>query len=447
MPKSKKRRTFPGGVHPHDFKELAKDKPIEVVPPPQQVILPVAQHIGAPASPVVAKGDEVKKGQVIAEAGGFVSAAVHASISGKVKAIEPRPHALGKPVLSIIIESDGQDQWLEGLPGDNDVEALSADEIKEKVQQAGLVGLGGAAFPTHVKLSPPPDKPVDSIIINAVECEPFLTCDYRLMLERTADIVAGLRLVMKAVGAGSGYIGVEANKPDAYDLLEEAASGYDDISMVMLEVKYPQGAELQLVEAVLNKQVPSGTLPMEIGAYVQNVGTAVAIYEACRFNKPLIERVLTVTGRGAGEPANLLVRLGTPIRELMERCKASPDINKLILGGPMMGLAQYTSDIAVIKGTSGILLMTDATAYDHLPCIRCGRCVEHCPMGLVPSDLSIICESGKVDEMMAQNIMDCKECGTCVYVCPARRPIVHWVKHGKAALAKLRARETGKKTA
>ena len=447
MPSKMKRKTFPRGVHPRDFKELSKDKPIEVFPPPAEAALPVSQHIGAPAQPVVSKGDEVKKGQVIAEAGGFVSAPVHAPISGKVKAIEMRPHALGKPVIAIIIESDGADEWLEGLPAENDVEELSADDIKQKVQQAGVVGLGGATFPAHVKLSPPPDKPVNSIIINAAECEPFLTCDYRLMLERAADVVGGLRLIMKAVDAEHGYIGVEANKPDAYDLLERAAAQFENIETIMLEVKYPQGAELQLIEAVLDRQVPSGTLPMEVGAYVQNVGTAVAIYEACRFDKPLIERVVTVTGRGAGEPANLLVRLGTPIEALMKHCKASPEVNKLVLGGPMMGLAQYTSDMAVTKGTSGILLMTDAKDFDYQACIRCGRCVDHCPMGLVPSDLSIICEAGKVDEMMAHGIMDCKECGTCAYVCPARRPIVHWVKLGKAALAKLRAKEQGKKTA
>jgi len=437
----KMHKTFSRGVHPGDFKELTKDKAIEVLPPPAQAILPVSQHIGAPAKPVVAKGDQVKKGQLIAEPGGFISAAVHASISGKVKAIEPRPHALGKPVPSIIIESDGEDAWAEGLPVDNDVDALSPDEIREKVGKAGVAGLGGATFPAQVKLSPPPDKPVDSVIINAVECEPFLTCDYRLMLERTDDIVTGLRLIMKALSAERGYIAVEANKPDAYDALKRAAAGCDDIEMVMLEVKYPQGAELQLIEAVLGKQVPSGALPMEIGAYVQNVGTAIAIYEACRFDKPLIERVVTVAGRGAGKPANLLVRLGTPVGALMEHCEASPEINKLILGGPMMGLAQYTSEIAVTKGTSGILLMTEARDFEYQACIRCGRCVEHCPMGLVPSDLSIICEAGRADEMPAHNIMDCKECGCCAYVCPARRPIVHWIKHGKAALARLKARQ------
>jgi len=444
MPSKKKHNTFPRGVHPGDFKELSKGRPIEALPPPAEVILPVSQHIGAPAKPVVAKGDEVKKGQLVAEPGGFVSAAVHASVSGKVKAIEPRPHALGKPVQSIIIESDGRDEWAEGLLGENDIDALSPEEIREKVRNAGIVGLGGAAFPTHVKLGPPPDKPIDSAIINAVECEPFLTCDYRLMLERTADIVAGLRLIMKALAAKRGYIAVEANKPDAYDLLAEASAGYDDVDMVMLEVKYPQGAELQLIEATLGRQVPSGALPMEVGACVQNVGTAVAIYEACRFNKPLIERVVTVTGRGAGKPANLLVRLGTPVEELMQRCEASARINKLILGGPMMGLAQYTSEVAVIKGTSGVLLMTDAEEFDYQACIRCGRCVDHCPMGLVPSDLSIICEAGKVDEMMEHNIMDCKECGCCAYVCPARRPIVHWIKLGKAALAVQKAKQEKK---
>ncbi|HUW31993.1 MAG TPA: electron transport complex subunit RsxC, partial [Planctomycetota bacterium] len=348
------RKTFRGGVHPGDYKELSKDQPITPAPLAKQVILPVSQHIGAPAKPIVAKGDTVKKGQVVAEAAGFVSVPVHASISGTVSAIEPRPHALGQKVNSIIIDSDGQDEWLPGLLGENDIDSLKPDEIKQKVLAAGIAGLGGATFPTHVKLSPPADKPVDSVIINAVECEPFLTCDYRIMLERPADVVSGLRLVMKAVGAKTGYIAVEANKLDAYEKLRDASAAWPEISMVLLEVKYPQGAELQLIEAVLGKQVPSGKLPSEVGAYVQNAGTAAAIYEACRFNKPLVERCVTVTGTGAGKPANLLVRLGTPIASLMELCEASPEINKLILGGPMMGLAQSTSEVSVTKGTSGI---------------------------------------------------------------------------------------------
>ncbi|HUU70323.1 MAG TPA: electron transport complex subunit RsxC [Planctomycetota bacterium] len=435
------RKTFRGGVHPGDYKELSKDQPITPAPLPKQVILPVSQHIGAPAKPIVAKGDTVKKGQVVAEAAGFVSVPVHASISGTVSAIEPRPHALGQKVNSIIIDSDGQDEWLPGLLGENDIDSLKPDEIKQKVLAAGIAGLGGATFPTHVKLSPPADKPVDSVIINAVECEPFLTCDYRIMLERPADVVSGLRLVMKAVGAKTGYIAVEANKLDAYEKLRDASAAWPEISMVLLEVKYPQGAELQLIEAVLGKQVPSGKLPSEVGAYVQNAGTAAAIYEACRFNKPLVERCVTVTGTGAGKPANLMVRLGTPIASLMELCEASPDIKKLILGGPMMGLAQSTSEVSVTKGTSGILLLVGAQEFDYEPCIRCGRCVEHCPMRLVPSDLSIICEAGRVEDMLASDIMDCKECGCCAYVCPARRPIVQWIKLGKAHLARLKAKK------
>jgi len=440
------RRTFPGGIHPGDFKNQTKDKPIAPAPLPKEVVLPISQHIGAPAKPVVAKGDKVKKGQMVADAGGFVSAPVHASISGTVIAVEPRPHALGQKVMSIIIQSDGEDAWLDGLLGDCDADALTPVQIREKVQAAGIVGLGGAAFPTHVKLSPPANKPVDSVIINAVECEPFLTCDHRLMLERTSDVVAGLRLIMRALNAKRGYIAVEANKMDAFEKLREAAKPYDDVSMMLMEVKYPQGAELQLIEAVLGKQVPSGALPMEVGACVQNVGTTVAIYDACRYNKPLIERCLTVTGNGAGKPANLLVRLGTPIAGLMELCEASAEVNKLVLGGPMMGIAQSTSDVSVIKGTSGVLLMRSAHDFsDFQPCIRCGRCVEHCPMRLVPSDLSIICEAGRVEEMQASGIMDCKECGSCAYVCPARRPIVHWVKLGKAQLAKLKAKQPAKK--
>jgi len=431
-------------MHTRDFKELSKDRPIELGPQPTEAALPLQQHIGAPARPLVAKGDAVRKGQLIAEPGGFVSAAVHASVSGTVKAIELRPHALGKPVDSIIIESDGKEEWADGLPAENDIEVLSAEEIRSKVQAAGIVGLGGASFPTHVKLSPPPDMPIDSVIINAVECEPYLTRDYRLMLERTDDIVAGMRLIMTAVSAQRGYIAVEANKIDACEKLRQAAAQYDDIQVDLLAVKYPQGAELQLIEAVLGRQVPSGELPMAAGAVVQNVATAVAIYEACRHDLPLTDMVVTVTGPGAGKPANLRVPLGTPVKLLLEHCEASGNVNKLIIGGPMMGLAQYTSETTVTKGTSGIVLLTDAEDFDYGPCIRCGRCVDHCPMGLVPSDLSIVCEAGRVEEMLDHNIMDCKECGTCAYVCPARRPIVQWVKLGKATLARRKAKQAAK---
>ncbi len=433
-----KLKTFFGGVHPPDGKALSKDCAIENFPAPEKVYIPLAQHIGAPCKPLVAKGDEVKMGQMIGEAGGFVSAPVHSSVSGKVVAIEKRPNIFGLKSDTIVIENDGQDTWFEGMNQPQDVSGLSADEIKKRIVNGGIVGLGGATFPTHVKVSPPAEKSIDTLILNGVECEPYLTADDRLMLEEPERIVKGAQLLMKAVGAKRGIIGIEANKPEAFKTMSEAVLGVDGWSVEMLRVKYPQGAEKQLIKALLDREVPSAGLPMDAGALVNNVGTAAAVYDAVALNKPLIERVTTVTGEGVERPANWLVRVGTPIRLLLEEAAVRPEAKKVILGGPMMGLAEFDLDLPVIKGTSGILVLTEADDGDYENCIRCGRCVEGCPAHLIPSELSIIVEAGEFDMAKERNILDCIECGVCTYVCPAKRPIIHLIKLGKAELAKRR---------
>ena len=439
-------KTFRGGVHPHDFKELSKDKSIKPAPVPEVVVLPMSQHIGAPCKPVVKKRDEVKKGQLIGEAGGFVSAPIHASVSGKVTAVEPRPHPLGRPTLSVVIENDGNEEWAEGLNEERDYSSMSPDEMREEIQKAGMVGMGGATFPTHVKLSPPKDKPIDAVILNGAECEPYLTCDYRLMLEKPTELVEGLKIIMGVLSVTNGYIGIEANKPDAFARLKQAVAGEPNVSVELLEVKYPQGAEKQLIKALLDRDVPPPSsakpggpmgLPMDVGVVVQNVGTALAIYEALKYDRPIVERVLTITGDGVRERSNLLARLGTPLKVLLDDAGPLQDLNKLIMGGPMMGLAQFTDDVPVIKGTSGILALCSAETFEYGACIRCGKCVRNCPMNLVPSDLSIICESKNIEAIKSSQVMDCFECGCCTFGCPAKRPIVHLVKFGKAELAKL----------
>ena len=438
-------RTFRGGIHTSGHKALSCDRPIAPFPAPQQVVLPLSQHIGVPCVPTVEKGEAVKLGQVVgqpdpASPKRFVSAPIHASVSGTVATIEYRPHPLGKPTLAVVIDNDGQDTWADGLLAGADPADFDDEAIKNRILDAGIVGMGGATFPTHVKLSPPPDTKIDTLILNAAECESYLTCDYRLMIEHPAELVEGLQLLANAVDATNLVIGIEANKPDAYAALSAAAEG-TGIRVEMCKVKYPQGAEKQLIHTLTGRKVPAGGLPLAVGVVVQNVGTAYAVYEAVRRNKPLVERVVTVTGDGVETPANYLVRLGTPVGALLGAAGLRDDARRVILGGPMMGLAQYTSAVPVIKGTSGVLVLRDAEPAEWRACISCGRCVEACPMRLMPNEISIACESGNVDAIAATTIMDCFECGACTYVCPGKRPIVHWVKFGKAELAKRRAQE------
>jgi len=434
-------KSFRGGVHPHDAKERTRDEQVIELPLPQQVALLLSQHIGAPCAAAVKKGDRVLTGQVVGEAQGFVSVPVHSSVTGKVIAVEPRPNPVtGMRVPSVIVERDGEDEWADGANvAREDLAGLEADQIRERVLAAGIVGLGGATFPTHVKLSPPPNTAIDTVILNGAECEPYLTCDNRLMIEKPDAVVEGFRLIMRALRCENGVIALETNKPEAFDAMRKAADG--ELRVEKLKVKYPQGAEHQLIKALLGREVPwRGGLPMAVGVVVQNVATAYAVHEAVRFGRPLIRRIVTVTGDGVEKPGNFLVRLGTPVRVLLEGAGLRPEAKKLIFGGPMMGIAQSTIDTPVTKGTSGVLVLSDAAIFESGPCIRCGSCVRACPYGLTAAAFSRAIERRNIDVAVEWNVLECKECGCCAYVCPAKRPIVHQVKFAKAEIAARKAR-------
>ena len=430
------------GIHPDTHKTATEGKAIESNVLPNKVILPVRQHIGAPSEPIVKKGDIVKKGQVIAAAAGYVSSNVHATISGTVVDVSDKPHpGLGK-CLAITIESDGLDQWEEGFPIDRDWCNLDNAEIVKIIENAGIVGLGGATFPTHVKLTPPKDSHIDTLIINAAECEPFLTADHRLMLEYTERIVTGILIIKKILAVDNVIVGIEDNKMDAVKVMTKAMAG-KQVKVVAVPTKYPHGSEKMLIQTLLKREVPSGKLPMSIGVVVQNVATAVAICDAVRNGIPLIERVVTVSGSAIKEPKNLLLRIGTTFADAIEQCGGltSPP-KKLIMGGPFMGVAQYTAEVPVIKGANGILAFSQEEINDgpESPCIRCGSCVQHCPCGLNPSMLSILGERSLVDEAVNEyHLLDCMECGCCTFVCPSKRKIVHYIRYSK----KLSAQKGG----
>lgn len=436
-----KKRTFPRGVHPQEKKELTSDKPIVPLPPPERVAIPLLQHFGGPARPTVKKGQEVLLGQMIGEAPGLFSAHVHASVSGAVLAVEEHGHSGGYPVPAVVISNDGRDRTPAGESAVSDAFSLSPDEIRQKVKAAGIVGLGGAAFPTAVKLSPPKDKPIDILIVNGCECEPMLTADYRLMLDHPGEILKGAELARKAVGAQKIIVGVEDNKEDAADALRREA-GHFPVEIELLKTKYPQGAEKNLIYALLRREVPRGGLPFDVGIVVQNVGTAKAIWEAVSSGKPLYERVITVGGPGVREPKNLLARMGTPFRSAIEFCGGlQDDANTLIMGGPMMGLAQWSLDTPIVKGTSGILAWHAPMAAAEFPCIRCGRCVEHCPMGLSPTQLHKFVRYDKWAEAENWGVLDCVECGCCQYICPSKIPLVHWMRLGKNTINRAKKKK------
>jgi electron transport complex protein RnfC len=461
-------KSFLGGVHPNDGKSYSMDKAIETPPIPAEVVIPMSQHIGAPCIPIVKVGDHVKKGQLIGTTDAFMHSPIHASTSGDVIKIEERAHVSRLKCLAVVIKSDGLDEWAEGLPMKRNWEEMEKKDILNAIKQGGVVGMGGATFPAHIKLAP--NKPIDVLIINAAECEPYLTADYRAMIEYSARIVEGIEILMKVLGVEKCYIGIEDNKPKAIQIMKEAVSGRavasttisgDDyysttvhrdkgnsIEIAALQTKYPQGAEKMLIKVVTGREVPTGGLPMDVGAVVHNVGTVIAVDDAVVFGIPLIERVTSVTGDAVKEPKNLLLRVGASFKEVIEFCggfKVKP--GKLISGGPMMGMAIADVNVPITKGTSGILILSQKAAEvgEESPCIRCGRCVKACPMGLIPSMLSIMGERRDYRKAKeSYGLFNCIECGSCVYTCPAKRNIVQYIKYCKAQNLAEQAREKAK---
>ena len=434
-----------GGVHPAENK-LSAGSPIRQATLPKQAIFSMFQHIGAPAKPVVKKGDKVKVGTLLGEAGGFVSAPIYSSVSGTVNKVDAVIDASGTRRTAVIVDVEG-DEWEEGIDRSTtlvklaDRPELDAKTIIEKIKNAGVVGMGGATFPCHVKLSPPPGCKAECVIINAVECEPYLTADHRLMLEHPEEILVGVDLIMKAVDVTKGYIGIENNKPDAIALMTEKAKAYPNIEVVPLKVKYPQGGEKQLIKAVTGREVPAPpAIPINVGAVVQNVGTAFAIYEAVMKNKPLIDRIITVTGHSVTNPSNLLARIGTPMSLLMDECGGLPeDTAKIIGGGPMMGKALVSLDVPMCKGSSGLLIMNESEAHrpSAQPCIRCAKCVGACPMGLEPYLLSACSANHDWERVENEMITSCIECGSCQFTCPSHRPLLDNIRLGKTTVMGL----------
>lgn len=449
-----KLRTFRiGGIHPEENK-LSSDAATQIAKLPRQAIFPLSQHIGAPAKPVVKKGDKVKVGTLLAEAGGFVSAPIYSSVSGTVLKIDEAVDATGYRKPAIIVKVEG-DEWEESIDRSDKLETLEGhpeltpEEIIECVKKAGVTGMGGAGFPTFIKLCPPPTAKAECVILNGVECEPYITSDYRLMMEHADEILVGLELLMKAVKVAKGYIGIEENKPQAIALFEEKIAGRDDIEIVPLAKKYPQGGEKQLVDAVIRRQVPAPpAIPVNVGAVVQNVGTAFAVYQAVMKNKPLFERYTTVTGKRLERPSNFLVRMGTPMIDLIDECGGMPEgDNKLLAGGPMMGKALTSVEVPICKGTNSVTILSgdDAKRKPVQPCIRCAKCVSVCPMGLEPYLLATASALHDWEKVEAAGVTSCIECGSCQFTCPAHRPMLDNIRLGKSTVMGLiRARNAKK---
>jgi electron transport complex protein RnfC len=430
-----------GGVHPPENK-LSAGQEIRTLPPPGTVVIPLSQHLGATSKVMVERGDQVKAGQLIARAEGFVSTNIHSSVSGKVSKIDLFPETSGYRRMSVQIKVEG-DEWLESIDRSETLVkdfSLEPEEIRKKILEAGIVGLGGATFPSHVKLTTPRGKHAQYLVVNGVECEPYLTADHALMMERSEALMVGIRIMMKGLGVEKAILGIEGNKPDAIRKMRSLAEG-TGIRVEGLKVKYPQGGEKQLVQALLKREVPSGGLPIDVGVVVFNVGTVHAAYEAIQKHKPLIERVVTVTGKSLEHPSNFLVRIGTPVSHLIEQAGGMPeDTAKVVSGGPMMGKALATLDVPVVKGTSGIVLIRDGEARRHevIQCIRCTRCIMVCPMGLEPYLLMNLSEKGMFERMERERVLDCIECGSCSFTCPSSRPLLDYIRLGKVEAGKLK---------
>lgn len=438
-------QTFRHGIHPEAYKELSSASPIERMPFVEEYTLPLNQHLGAPSKPVVKEGQRVARGEMIAEAGGFVSVALHAPVDGTVLAIDLFDHPSGQMLPAIKIQTDPFSTQRMKIVPTMAVEDMDYQTFINGVQQAGIVGMGGAAFPAHVKFSIPEGKACRYLMFNGCECEPFLTCDHRIMVEYSAALIDGIRILQHFVKAAKIFIAIEANKPDAIAILREAsaASGLP-MEISPLQVKYPQGAEKMMISAILGEEVPTGKLPLDVGTMVSNVGTVVALSDYFRHGKPLIERVITVTGTAVQRAANLLVPIGTPMRQVVDYCGGITDPSpRILLGGPMMGMVQKNLDVPVIKGTSGILILTDneVQSFDTYNCIRCGRCLDACPLYLNPARLGLLAKNGLWDEMEENQVMDCFECAACSFVCPSGIPLVQRFRMGKSMIREKKSKE------
>jgi Na+-translocating ferredoxin:NAD+ oxidoreductase subunit C len=437
-------KTFRHGIHPGEYKDLTRHLAIERMPFTEEYVVPLSQHLGAPSKLLVNAGDKVRRGQIIGEPAGFVSIGQHSPVTGTVKAVEMRHHPSGKMVESVVIQRDLFSPQTFYNEHAMDWQNMNPAELISLIQHGGFVGLGGAAFPTHVKLSIPEGKKANFLIVNGVECEPYLTSDHRVMLEQVDDVFLGIRILLKTLGVEKFYIGIENNKVDAIELLGHSIPDDMDGEVVALQTKYPQGAEKMLIEAVLKREVPSGKLPIDVEVVVHNIGTISGIGMMFRFGQPLIERVVTITGPGIERPSNLLIPIGTKLNDVFEYCGGlKENVRQILFGGPMMGAPQVHTDVPIMKGTSGILCLTDeeVSIREEYPCIRCLRCVDACPVFLNPSRLGILAKTREYEEMLNYHVMDCVECGSCSYVCPSNIPLVQRFRVSKALLREKQAKQ------
>ncbi len=436
--------TFRKGLHPHDHKEATANRAVVELEASQIMVYPLSQHIGAPCSPIVEVGQRVLAGQKIGDSDAFVSAPIHSSVSGTVKAIENRTHPSGKKVMSIVVENDFLYEEHPDIGERRDLKNLTKSEKLAIIREAGIVGLGGAAFPTHIKLSPPDDKKIDCLIINGAECEPYLTSDYRVMIETPALIFKGIEMIKDILGVSQCIIGIEDNKPQAIKIMTELTKSYPGTTVAALKTKYPQGSEKHLIKAITGREVPSGKLPADVGVVVNNIDTCTSVYNALTYRKSVMTRIVTVSGSGVKKPSNFRVRIGTSFADVLKAAECDfESTKKIIMGGPMMGVAQCTIEVPTIKGTSAILAFTeeDMDANETVNCVKCGECVSHCPMNLVPAMLNSYAKINDTEKLAKLNIMDCIECGICSYTCQCRNPITQNIKTAKAKIRELSAKK------